>query len=72
MFNKLTKKNTLVILTLIGIVTYFNEDIRAYIFLKSNNLPTGAWTMLKEESGKMKKIQNLFESQNDSLVFPDN
>lgn len=72
MFYKLTKKKTLVILTLIVIVIYFNEDIRAYIFLKFNNLPTGTWTMLKEESGKMKKLQILFESQNDSLVFPDN
>ncbi len=72
MLNKLTKKKTIIILTLIGIIIYFNEDIRAYIYLRGNNLPTDTWTMLKNEGDKMVELKNLFENQNDSIVFPDN
>jgi len=72
MFKKLTNTKTLVIIVLIGIIIYFNGDIRAYIFFKSNNLPIGDWSMLKENVEKMEKLQNLFKNENDSIVFPDN
>jgi hypothetical protein len=72
MFKKITKKKILVIFGLIGLIIYFNEDIRAYIYLKSNDIPIEAWSMLKKESGKMQELKNLFESQNDSIIFPNN